>query len=93
MFGSLDFFSYICTEIELKRKDMDKKSDVRVVGFPKTTYEKSWLDSLNDRERSETALADGDTAIYEDLGEFQDVVLNSPIKEQLVSNWWYFLND
>jgi hypothetical protein len=72
---------------------MDKKSNVRVVGFPKDTYNKEWLDTLNDRQRSETALADGDTAIFEDLREFQDTVLNSPIKEQLISNWWYFLND
>ena len=72
---------------------MDKKSNVRVVGFPKETYDKEWLDTLNDRQRSETALADGDTAIFEDLMEFQDTVLNSPIKEQLIGNWWYFLND
>lgn len=72
---------------------MDKKSNVRVVGFPKETYDKEWLDTLNDRQRSETALADGDAAIFEDLREFQDTVLNSPIKEQLISNWWYFLND
>ena len=72
---------------------MDKKSNVRVVGFPKETYDKEWLDALNDRQRSETALADGNTAIFEDLREFQDVVLNATIKEQLISNWWYFLND
>ena len=72
---------------------MDKKSSVRVVGFPKDNYDKKWLDSINDRERSEVACADGDTAIFEDLSEFQDTVLNSPIKEQLISNWWYFLND
>lgn len=72
---------------------MDKKSSVRVVGFPKDNYDKKWLDSINDRERSEVACADGDTAIFEDLQEFQDTVLNSPINEQLISNWWYFLND
>lgn len=72
---------------------MDKKSSVRVVGFPKDNYDKKWLDSINDRERSEVACADGDTAIFEDLQEFQDTVLNSSIKEQLISNWWYFLND
>ena len=72
---------------------MDKKSNVRVVGFPKETYDKEWLDTLNDRQRSETALADGDTAIFEDLREFQDVVLNVTANEQLISNWWYFLND
>ena len=72
---------------------MDKNSSVRVVGFPKENYDKEWLDTLNDRERSDAALADGDTAIFEDLREFQDTVLNSPIKEQLIGNWWYFLND
>jgi len=72
---------------------MDKNSSVRVVGFPKGNYDKKWLDSINDRERSDTALADGDTAIFEDLREFQDVVLNATTKEQLISNWWYFLND
>ena len=72
---------------------MDKNSNVRVVGFPKENYNKEWLDTLNDRERSDAALADGDTAIFEDLREFQDTVLNSPIKEQLIGNWWYFLND
>lgn len=72
---------------------MDKNSNVRVVGFPKEQYDKKWLDTLNDRERSEAACADGDTAIFEDLREFQDAVLNSPIKEQLISNWWYFLNN
>ena len=79
---------------------MDKNSSVRVVGFPKENYDKEWLDTLNDRERSDAALADGDTSVfeidefsYEDLRELQDTVPNSPIKEQLIGNWWYFLND
>ena len=73
---------------------MDKNSNVRVVGFPKSNYHKEVLDSLSDREKSEWACADGDTAIFEDLREFQDVVLNNPTaKEQLLSNLWYFLND
>jgi hypothetical protein len=73
---------------------MDKKSNVRVVGFPKGSYDKKWLDSINDKERSETALADGDAAIFEDLEEYQEEVLNSSFgREQLISNWWYFLND
>lgn len=73
---------------------MDKKSDVRVVGFPKKAYDKKWLDSINDRERSDAALADGDTAIFEDLEEYQEEVLNSSFgREQLISNWWYFLHD
>ena len=73
---------------------MDKNSNVRVVGFPKSSYYKDVLDSLSDREKSEWACADGDTAIFEDLREFQDVVLNCiGSNEQLISNWWYFLND
>ena len=48
----------------------------------------------SDRERSETACADGDTAIFEDLRDFQDTVLNTSFgKEQLLNNYWYFLND
>ena len=31
---------------------MDKKSDVRVVGFPKENYDKEWLDTLNDKQKS-----------------------------------------
>jgi len=73
---------------------MDKSSNVRVVGFPKTAYDKEWLDTLRDRELSDTALADEDTAIFEDLRDFQETVLNSTFgKEQLKSNWWYFLHD
>lgn len=72
---------------------MDKNSNVRVVGFPKENYDKEWLDSINDREKSDTALADGYTIILEDLRDFQDNVLNSPIKACLISHWWYFLND
>lgn len=72
---------------------MDKNSNVRVVGFPKENYDKEWLDSINDKEKSETALADGYTIILEDLRDFQDNVLNSPIKDCLTSHWWYFLND
>ena len=74
---------------------MDKNSSVRVVGFPKETYDKGWLDTLNDRQRSETALADGDTAIFEDLREFQEILNDKTgfFKEQVKNNWWYFLND
>lgn len=76
---------------------MDKKSNVRIVGFPKENYDKEWLETLNDRQKSETALADGYTIILEDLQDFQDNVLNSHIlfgrKACLTSHWWYFLND
>ena len=74
-------------------KCMDKKSDVRIVGFPKENYDKEWLDTLNDRQKSDTALADGYTIILEDLQDVQDNVLNSPLKECLTSHWWYFLHD
>lgn len=72
---------------------MDKNSNVRVVGFPKESYDKKWLDTLNDKQKSETALADGYSYIYENLQEFQDCVLNSKLREILNNNWWYFLND
>ena len=73
---------------------MDKKSNVRVVGFPKENYDKTTLESLSDREKSEWACADGNTEIFEDLQEFQDVVLNYTLScVKLVSNWWFFLND
>ena len=71
---------------------MTRKSNVRVVGFPNRNYDKKWLDTLNDKELSETALADGDTAIYEDLRDFQDTVLN-PHSIELMFHYWYFLND
>lgn len=71
---------------------MDKKSNVRVVGFPKKTYQKEWLNTLIDRERSDTALADGDTMVYVDLQEFQEDILNKDGSE-IAEYWWYFLND
>ena len=40
-FGYLDFFSFFCTTKTIKQKEMDKKSNVRVVGFPKETYDKA----------------------------------------------------
>jgi hypothetical protein len=74
---------------------MDINSSVRVVGFPKESYDKEWLDTLNDRQRSDTALADGDTAIFEDLRVFQEILNDKTgfFKEQVKNNWWYFLND
>ena len=68
---------------------MDKNSSVRVVGFPKGNYDKEWLDSLNDRERSEAACADGDTQIWGSLNEFQEGAGRNIID----LNWIYFLND
>ena len=67
---------------------MDKSINVRVMGFPKEN-------KLSDRELSDWALADGDTAIFEDLKEFQEILNDktSFSKEQVNSNWWYFLTD
>ena len=73
---------------------MDKKSNVRVVGFPKETYDKEWLDTLNDRQRSETALADGDSLIWDNLDSFQeDIHLQGAGRNIIDLNWIYFLND
>jgi hypothetical protein len=93
-FGYLDFFSYLCTTKTIKQKEMDKKSNVRVVGFPKETYDKEWLDTLNDRQRSETALADGDSLIWDSLDSFQeDIHLTGAGRNVIDLNWIYFLND
>lgn len=74
---------------------MDKHLNVRVMGFPKENYSKESLDKLTDRELSEWALADGDTAIFENLKEFQEALNDktSFSKEQVRNNWWYFLTD
>ncbi len=74
---------------------MDKNLNVRVIGVPKdSSYDKKWMDSISDKEMSELALSDGDTAIFESMEEFSETVLNNPLaKEQLLSNWWYFLTD
>lgn len=74
---------------------MDKKLNVRVIGVPKdSSYDKEWMDSISDKEMSELALSDGDTSIFLSMEEFSEVVLNNPsAKEQLLSNWWYFLTD
>ena len=73
---------------------MDKKNNVRVVGFPKETYDKEWLDTLNDRQRSETALADGDSLIWDNLDSFQeDIHLTGAGRNVIDLNWIYFLND
>ena len=73
---------------------MDKNSNVRVVGFPKTSYDKEWLDTLKDRELSETACADGDTQIWGSLNEFQnDLHLEGAGRNIIDLNWIYFLTD
>jgi len=57
---------------------MDKKSDVRVVGFPKENYDKEWLDTLNDKQKSEECYKN---YIIYDIGKWYS------------SHWWYFLHD
>ena len=88
------FFLTFAPRKTIKQKEMDKKSNVRVVGFPKETYDKEWLDTLNDRQRSETALADGDSLIWDNLDSFQeDIHLTGAGRNVIDLNWIYFLND
>jgi hypothetical protein len=73
---------------------MDKNVNVRVVAFPKTQYDKEWLDTLKDEELSETALADGDTQIWGNLSEFQDSLHRNGAGRNIIDlNWVYFLTD
>lgn len=73
---------------------MDKKSAVRVVAFPKTQYDKEWLDTLNDKQLSETACAEGDSLIWDTLDSFQeDLHLQGSGRNIIDLNWVYFLND
>lgn len=73
---------------------MDKNVNVRVVAFPKTQYDKEWLDTLKDRELSDTALADADSLIWPNLQEFQDDLhLNGAGRNIIDLNWVYFLTD
>lgn len=86
-------FPTFATSKEIK-SNMDKKSNVRVVAFPKGNYDKEWLDSINDEERSETACADGQAMIWGDLDEFQsDLHLEGAGRNIIDLNWIYFLND
>ena len=73
---------------------MDIKTKVRVVALPKAQYDKEWLDTLRDRELSETALAEGDSLIWGSLNEFQsDLHLEGAGRNIVDLNWIYFLND
>lgn len=73
---------------------MDKNLNVRVVGFPKTSYDKEWLDTLSDRELSDAALADGDTQIWVSFKEFQNELhLEGAGRNIIDLNWIYFLTD
>ena len=70
---------------------MDKKLNVRVVALPIEQYDRSWLDTLSDRELSDTALADGDSDIYGSLLEFQEALNNDEVDTE--NKWIYFLTD
>ena len=73
---------------------MDKNVNVRVIAFPKTQYDKEWLDTLKDEELSEAACADGDTQIWGSLTEFQDILhLKGAGRNIIDLNWVYFLTD
>ena len=73
---------------------MDKNVNVRVIAFPKTQYDKEWLDTLKDEELSETALADCDSQIWSNLSEFQDDLhLNGAGRNIIDLYWVYFLTD
>jgi len=69
---------------------MDNNINVRVVGLPIEQYDRVWLDTLSDRELSETALAEGDSEIYS-LAEFQEALNNDKVDTE--NKWFYFLTD
>ena len=68
---------------------MDKHLNVRVVGLPIEQYDKKWLDTLSDRELSDTALAEGDSEIYLSLADFQEALNNDNVDTE--NKWFYFL--
>ena len=73
---------------------MDKNVNVRVIAFPKTQYDKEWLDTLKDRELSDTALADCDSQIWDNLSEFQDDLHLDGAGRNIIDLYWvYFLTD
>lgn len=79
---------------KINQRDMDIKTKVRVVALPKAQYDKEWLDTLRDRELSETALAEGDSLIWDTLDAFQeDLHLQGAGRNIIDLNWIYFLND
>ena len=73
---------------------MSKKTNVRVIALPKMQYDKEWLDTLSDKELSETACAEGDSQIWSSLQEFQDTLHGKDVENNLLNKYWiYFLND
>jgi len=71
---------------------MDRNVNVRVIAFPKAQYDEEWLDTLKDKELSETALADAGSLIWPDLQEFQDDIHRDGISIGELY-WVYFLTD
>ena len=71
---------------------MTRKTNVRVVAFPKTQYDKEWLDTLKHAELSEAACADGDSEIWT-LEEFQDKLHEKNANENIEKYWIFFLNN
>ncbi len=72
-------------------KNMDKKSNVRVVSFPIDQYDREWLDTLKDEELSSAACAEGESQIWSSLEEFQNDINSDRVDFE--NNWFYFLND
>lgn len=70
---------------------MDKKLNVRVVALPIDEYDRAWLNTLSDEELSDTALAEGNSDIYESLLEFQEALNNDEVDTE--NKWIYFLTD
>ena len=73
---------------------MDRNVNVRVIAFPKAQYDEAWLDTLKDKELSETALADCDSQIWDNLSEFQDDLHLDGAGRNIIDLYWvYFLTD
>ena len=61
------------------------------ITFPAFQYDREYLDTLNDRELSDCALAEGDSNIYVSLLEFQEALNNDEVDTE--NNLIYFLTD
>lgn len=72
---------------------MEKNNNVRVLGFPKKTYALTTLERVNDKKKSEIALADGDTYIYQ-IDEFQTLINENSVEsaKALMDYYWFFIN-
>ena len=76
--------------IKKEKKMSRKNSNIRVVSFPIEQYDRSYLDTLTDKELSEAACAEGESDILT-LSEFQESLNNDTIDTE--NKWWYFLTD